>query len=109
MVLQTLTRQERKQGVAGSRYIAEKDYYEQAMNSAFNNLLVRKLVLMKILLEMASTGRGYMLVSGLYRGYLFLFKLVDCIQHPYGWLSLQSSHDPPCLGTGTYHTDISVE
>ena len=42
MVLQTLTRQERKQGVAGSRYIAEKENYEEAMNSAFNNLLVRK-------------------------------------------------------------------
>lgn len=42
IVLQTLTRQERKQGVAGSRYIAEKENYEEAMNSAFNNLLVRK-------------------------------------------------------------------
>lgn len=42
MVLQTLTRQERKQGVAGSQYIAEKGNYEEAMNSAFNNLLVRK-------------------------------------------------------------------
>lgn len=40
IVLQTLTRQERKQGVAGSRYIAEKENYEEAMNSAFNNLLV---------------------------------------------------------------------
>ncbi|RMX47241.1 hypothetical protein pdam_00012926, partial [Pocillopora damicornis] len=39
IVLQTLTRQERKQGVAGSRYIAEKENYEEAMNSAFNNLL----------------------------------------------------------------------
>ena len=42
IVLQTLTRQERKQGVAGSQYIAEKENYEEAMNSAFNNLLVRK-------------------------------------------------------------------
>ena len=44
VVLQTLTRQERKQGVAGSRYITEKDHYEEAMNSVFNNLLVRMIM-----------------------------------------------------------------
>ncbi|KAJ7350973.1 hypothetical protein OS493_037507, partial [Desmophyllum pertusum] len=44
VVLQTLTRQERKLGVTGSRYMAEKDHYEEAMNSVFNDLLVRKIV-----------------------------------------------------------------
>ena len=44
MVLQTLTRQERKLGTTGSRYMAEKDHYEEAMNSVFINLLVRKIV-----------------------------------------------------------------
>lgn len=40
VILQTLTRQERKQGVVGSQYIAEKEHYEEAMNGAFNDLLV---------------------------------------------------------------------
>ena len=45
VVLQTLTRQERKQGTTGSRYMAEKDYYEEAMTSVFINLVVRGLAL----------------------------------------------------------------
>ena len=47
VVLQTLTRQERKQGTTGSRYTAEKDHYEEAMNSVFINLLVRGFALWK--------------------------------------------------------------
>lgn len=41
VVLQTLNRTERKQGVAGDTYMLEKEHYEQAMNAVFSNLLVR--------------------------------------------------------------------
>ena len=44
VVLQTLNRTERKQGVAGDAYLVEKDHYEDAMNTVFNNLLVRYII-----------------------------------------------------------------
>jgi len=39
VVLQTLTRTERKEGVTGNSFRAEKEHYEQAMNNVFNSLL----------------------------------------------------------------------
>ena len=41
VVLQTLTRTERKEGVTGNSFRTEKENYEQAMNNVFNSLLVR--------------------------------------------------------------------
>jgi len=41
VVLQSLTRTERKQGVIGDTYLVEKEHYEEAMNTVFSNLLVR--------------------------------------------------------------------
>jgi len=43
VILQTLTRQERKLGTTGGRYMAEKEHYEGAMNTVFSNLLVRNI------------------------------------------------------------------
>ncbi|XP_015769135.1 PREDICTED: uncharacterized protein LOC107347559 isoform X2 [Acropora digitifera] len=39
VVLQTLTRTERKEGVTGNSFRTEKEHYEQAMNNVFNSLL----------------------------------------------------------------------
>lgn len=39
VVLQTLNRTERKQGVTGDNYLVEKEHYEDAMNTVFNNLV----------------------------------------------------------------------
>lgn len=39
VVLQSLSRTERKQGVEGENFRAEKDHYEQAMNNVFDELL----------------------------------------------------------------------
>ena len=44
MVLQSLSRTERKQGVEGENFRAEKDHYEQAMNNVFDELLVRHII-----------------------------------------------------------------
>ena len=48
-VLQTLTRQERKQGMAGERYTAEKNFYEEAMNTVFSELMVSRISLYLII------------------------------------------------------------
>ena len=44
VVLQSLTRTERKLGVIGDTYLVEKEHYEEAMNTVFSNLLVRHII-----------------------------------------------------------------
>ena len=40
VLLQTLNKAERKQGVTGDAYLMEEQHYEEAMNSVFYNLMV---------------------------------------------------------------------
>ena len=41
VVLNTLSRQVRKEGTSSQQYVKEKGFYEEAMNSTFCRLLVR--------------------------------------------------------------------
>lgn len=40
VVLQTLNKAERKQGMTGDAYLMEEQHYEEAMNTVFHNLMV---------------------------------------------------------------------
>ena len=41
VVLQTLNKADRKQGMTGDAYLMEEQHYEEAMNTVFHNLMVR--------------------------------------------------------------------
>lgn len=46
IVLQYLTKQERKLGISGLPYTREKEHYEEAMNQTFKGLMVSTIALL---------------------------------------------------------------